>query len=233
MSGGAYQRSAAGGRASPATYRRPFVASPSPTPDRQRRRAGAPPSHVKHKHRRRCRRGSDICYNLNVRPGRAGICSRLGCGGRIRPASRGAAATRVLQARCRNERVGGQRRERARAGGARTPAAGAAGRGGIRRCADSDSEARGRAVGRQAAPLAERLAQQPPEEDTHLNLSESGAVGSAAAAARVYRARHCLLLLTVNRARKDGITPMYNAARRGHTAAIVALGRLGADVNRA
>ena len=37
----------------------------------------------------------------------------------------------------------------------------------------------------------------------------------------------------VNRAAKDGRTPVYMAADNGHTAAIEALGKLGADVNRA
>jgi ankyrin repeat protein len=37
----------------------------------------------------------------------------------------------------------------------------------------------------------------------------------------------------VNRAAKDGRTPVYMAAENGHTAAIEALGKLGADVNRA
>ncbi len=37
----------------------------------------------------------------------------------------------------------------------------------------------------------------------------------------------------MNRAAKDGRTPVNTAAVRGHTAAIEALGKLGADVNRA
>jgi ankyrin repeat protein len=37
----------------------------------------------------------------------------------------------------------------------------------------------------------------------------------------------------VNRAAKDGRTPVFMAAEKGHTAAIEALGKLGADVNRA